>query len=660
MAHRAGESEHERLFERLLAANPPAFALLHRPDTAGRERLDVLAGTVSEVDDLASLPLVDREEGAHHQLLAMVPYRQISERGFACHDDGAPIIAMSVDDQADMPVAEAVRRLPDLPISLTDSGFDVDDESYAEIVRTVIRDEIGQGAGSNFVVKRSFTATIEDYSPRVALALFRRLLESELGAYWTFVVHTGSRTFVGATPERHVSLVDGTAVMNPISGTLRYPSSGPTPEGVMEFLADTKEAEELYMVVDEELKMMAKVCDAGGRVEGPYLKEMARLAHTEYLIEGRSSRDVREVLRETMFAPTVTGSPLENACRVLARHEPVGRGYYSGAIALIGRDDAGRHTLDSSILIRTADIDASGLMRIGVGATLVRHSDPESEVEETHAKAAGLLAATGMADAASRGRRPAGAAPAEPIGDHPGVRAALARRNDRVARFWLAREADRVRHHAEQAGTRIFVVDAEDAFTAMLGHQLRALGTEVRIRPYHQVTDADLDGADIVVVGPGPGDPLDGDDPKIATLRGITRRLRDGDTPFLSVCLGHQVLAHSLGFPVMRKSVPSQGLQREIDLFGRPEHVGFYNTFTARAASDQVHHPGTLSTLLASRDPHTGEVHALRGPGFASAQFHPESLLTQHGPDILTDMLGWAESSHPRHDAPALAAATTR
>ncbi|CDI94972.1 phenazine biosynthesis protein PhzE [Pseudomonas aeruginosa PA38182] len=78
----------------------------------------------------------------------------------------------------------------------------------------------------------------------------------------------------------------------------------------MEFLDNRKEADELYMVVDEELKMMARICEDGGRVLGPYLKEMAHLAHTEYFIEGQTSRDVREVLRETLFAPTVTGSPV--------------------------------------------------------------------------------------------------------------------------------------------------------------------------------------------------------------------------------------------------------------------------------------------------------------------------------------------------------------
>ncbi|GAA3067177.1 hypothetical protein GCM10020000_59320 [Streptomyces olivoverticillatus] len=171
-------------------------------------------------------------------------------------------------------------------------------------------------------------------------------------------------------------MTGGTVVMNPISGTYRYPAEGPTAEGLLAFLHDRKEVEELSMVVDEELKMMCTVGDMGGVVVGPRLREMAHLAHTEYELRGRSSLDVREVLRETMFAATVTGSPVQNACRVIERYEPGGRGYYAGALALIGRDAGGAQTLDSPILIRTADIDRHGRLRVAVGATLVRRSDP--------------------------------------------------------------------------------------------------------------------------------------------------------------------------------------------------------------------------------------------------------------------------------------------
>src|SRR5262249_17271200 len=159
---------------------------------------------------------------------------------------------------------------------------------------------------------------------------------------WTFAVHTPERTLVGASPEVHVRMAGGTVVMNPISGTYRYPAQGPSAASLLEFLNDPKEAEELTMVVDEELKMMATVCPPrGGVVGGPRLKEMAHLAPTEYELRGRSAMDVRQVLRETLFAATVTGSPVQNACRVIERHEPGGRGYYGGALALIGRDAGG-------------------------------------------------------------------------------------------------------------------------------------------------------------------------------------------------------------------------------------------------------------------------------------------------------------------------------
>ncbi|ARZ68892.1 hypothetical protein SMD11_3252 [Streptomyces albireticuli] len=608
--------------DRVLAGDAPAFALIHRPDATGPGSLDVLLGDVSAPRTLAGIPLPDGPAAPGHEVLAVVPYRQIAERGFACADDGTPLLAMTVTGQALVGVAEVLARIPDVPLTLTGEHFDVDDDAYARTVRRVVADEIGEGTGANFVIKRSFTADISGYSPAHALTFFRRLLERESGAYWTFLVHTGDRTLVGATPERHISVADGRAVMNPISGTYRYPAAGPSLPEVMDFLADRKETDELYMVVDEELKMMARICDGGGRVVGPYLKEMARLAHTEYLIEGRTGRDPREILRETMFAPTVTGSPLESACRVIDRYEETGRGYYSGVLALIGRDAAGQRVLDSAILIRTADIDRGGRVRIGVGATLVRHSDPDSEVLETRAKAAGLLSAL-KDDGGGR------------FGRHPSVRAALAERNTGIAGFWLAPDTERARTVPLLDGRRVLVVDAEDTFTSMIDHQLRAMGLTVTVRRFDEPYS--FDGHDLVVMGPGPGDPREAGHPKIAHLDAAIGTLLDRRRPFLAVCLSHQVLSLRLGFPLHRRDVPNQGVQRGIDLFGSPERVGFYNTFAARSEADRA--VTAAGELEVSRDPRTGEIHALRGAHFASVQFHAESVLTQDGPRITGALL---------------------
>ncbi|WP_213450428.1 anthranilate synthase family protein [Rhizomonospora bruguierae] len=615
------------LLARVLAQPPSAFALLYRPEAASRDELEVVVGQVSTPDTLAGIPLppAGHTPGAEprHDALVLIPYRQIAERRFSCVDDGTPLVALSVTEQGSLPLSDALRLLPDVPTRLSNGRFDVADDDYAATVREVIDLQIGTGEGANFVIKRTYRADIDGYTLASALAFFRRLVQRESGAYWTYLVHTGDRTLVGATPERHISVRDGTAVMNPISGTYRYPPSGPALPELLDFLADRKETDELYMVVDEELKMMARVCDNGGRVRGPYLKEMARLAHTEYLIEGRTGRDPRTVLRETMFAPTVTGSPLESAFRVIRRYEPEGRGYYGGVVALIGRDATGGDVLDSAIAIRTADIDHRGHLRIGVGATLVRHSDPVSEVAETRAKAAGLLAAL---EAGGAGR----------FGRHPQVRAALERRNHGIADFWLNDIGARTRPAPRLAGRRVLVIDAEDAFTSMMDHQMRALGMSVTVRRYDQPYD--LDGPDLVVLGPGPGDPRADGHHKIDRLRAAARALLARRRPFLAVCLSHQVLCTQLGFALRRREIPNQGVQREIDLFGAPERVGFYNTFAAIGDADRVEIDG-VGPVEVSRDARTGEVHALRGEFFATIQFHAESVLSVDGERILGDLM---------------------
>ncbi|OLF09588.1 anthranilate synthase family protein [Actinophytocola xanthii] len=625
---------------RALASAPgQAFALLHRPEATGAGRLELLLGEASTARCLADLPVPAAPgHGARHDLLAVVPYRQLTERGFACHDDGEPILTLRVRRCQRLDRADVLRCLPDIPVSVRDGRFDLDDDAYAEVVRRVLAEEIGRGEGANFVIRREFLATLDDYSVATALSVFRRLLAVEPGAYWIFCVHLGSRTFLGATPERHVSLAAGELVMNPVSGTYRYPPSGPQLAEVVRFLRDRKETDELYMVVDEELKMMAALCEGGGRVRGPFLKQLARVAHTEYLITGNSGADVREILRQTMFAPTVTGSPLENACRVIARHEPTGRGYYSGVLALLGRDASGGPALDSAVLIRTADLDAGGRLRLGVGATLVRESDPRSEAAETRAKAGALLAALGIGEP---GHRAAPGRTALAIGDHPLVRSALGRRNANLARFWVDPGQGRTGRQRlvvpRLLGRRVLVVDAEDTFTAMLAHQLAALGTTVTVRSCHRRPE--LTGFDLVVLGPGPGDPRDRRLPTVAALHGMVEELLAAGTSFLAVCLAHQVLCSALGLPLVRRERPHQGVQREIDLFGRAERVGFYNSFAAVGDRSTLVRSAATGPVELSRDPVDGQVHALRAARFASTQFHPESVLTRHGPEILAGLL---------------------
>ncbi|WNE96066.1 anthranilate synthase family protein [Streptomyces luomodiensis] len=636
---------------RLLSDDAPPFALLHRR-TPGRasDTVEVLLGPVTEVERLTDIPLPTGapEDGAPVvDALALVPFRQIRERGFEVRDDGTPLAVLRPRETVELPLAEALEALPAHRVRVEDGAFDVADDAYADIVRRVIENEIGTGEGANFVIRRTFRGEIPGFGSSDALALFRRLLAGERGAYWTYVVRLpDGRTLVGASPEVHVRVSGGTVVMNPISGTYRYPEGGPSTAGLLEFLHDRKEVEELSMVVDEELKMMCTVGDMGGTVIGPRLREMAHLAHTEYELRGRSSLDVREVLRETMFAATVTGSPVQNACRVIERYEPLGpdgaaRGYYAGALALIGRDGGGAQTLDSPILIRTADIDAAGSLKVAVGATLVRHSDPRGEVAETHAKAAGVLTALGVRPAPVR---PEARDPRPRLADDPRVRAALDARRADLAPFWLRMQqtpSSADGSLGRKLSGHALVIDGEDTFTAMLAHLLRTSGLTVTVRRYDEpgLREAALAHQGPVVLGPGPGDPGDTTDPKMRFLRALTAELVAGHRHgLLGVCLGSELIAAELGLEIVRKAVPFQGAQERIDFFGREETVGFYNTFTARcdeAAETEL----AMHRVELSRDPVTGDVHALRGPGFAGVQFHPESVLSRDGAALVAELL---------------------
>ena len=633
-----------------LAARGVPFALIAR-DAA---TVELLTGDVVDVELLADIPLTG-SDGTPQEVLALVPFRQVRERGFECHDDGAPLRCLVVRDRAVIDRRDALEQLPSAPIALTDAGFDIADEDYAQIVRRVIADEIGLGEGANFVIRRDFTAGVDTDAATAALTWFRALLEHERGAYWTFAVVTPGHVAVGASPEAHVSARDGIVTMNPISGTFRHPEGGATVEALTEFLESTKETEELFMVVDEELKMMSAVCSDGGRITGPHLKEMSRLTHTEYVLRGRSRLDPRDILRETMFAPTVTGSPMQNACTVITRHETTPRGYYSGVAALFTpRTDAilageSTHDLDAPILIRTAYLQG-GRLRVPVGATLVRHSDPYGEVSETHGKAAGVLGAIG---AVPRGRQaephPVGAADAidedapsaeaRPLADDPDIATLLASRNARLASFWLNPQ-DALAAGGPFQGRSAIVVDAEDRFTTMLAHQLRHLGLAVRIVSWSDITDEQIDGAELIVSGPGPGDPRDPSTPRMRRMREVVARRRDSGRPLLAVCLSHQILARTFGIELAPLDAPHQGLQKKVDVFGVPASIGFYNTFTARVPAGTT----VVGEAEVAADPFTGDVYALRGPGFASVQGHLESILSRDGMTTLERLVSTALS----------------
>jgi len=592
-------------------------------------RVCLCTGRVTRSRSLDALPVHHGAPGRETlDSVSLIPFPQARERGLPVHDAGEEIVTLHVEHHEEYPLEQVLAALPHVPVALDEPTFDSTSAEYEETIRRIIDDEIGRGQGANFVIARRCRARLSDPSPEHLLSIFRSLLVNEHGTYWTFAFGDGQRFVLGATPERHVSLRAGAVMMNPISGTFRKRAGQPLEDQAAEllrFLEDEKEVFELFMVTDEELKIMCEICDRGGAIVGPLLKEMSRLIHTEYVLLGDSSWPTAEILRHSMFAPTVTGSPVMSAFRVIQRYETESRGYYGATIALVGRDAAGATTLDAPITIRTMEVDRDGQLTIRVGATLVRGSDPASEVAETEAKIAGVLEAI----------RASGSAPTPPVRlldvvDNEQVQILLQRRNLYLSRFWFEPQSPNYNAVPELVGKTVTIVDAEDGFSRMLGRMIAQMGGHAKVVGFADFSDDDA--ADITIAGPGPGDPRSATDPKMLRMAAIITRLRAAGRPLFCECLSHQILCHTLGLRLVAKTVPFQGTQQIIDLFGRPERVGFYNTFVALAEAP-------VEGLEIVADPVTREVHALRGPGLYSAQFHAESILTPRGYEIVRDAL---------------------
>ncbi|MFA7681674.1 MAG: chorismate-binding protein [Candidatus Peribacteraceae bacterium] len=588
----------------------------------------MLSGPVISCDRVEDIPrrtCLSRGEDVLCDTVGVIPFSQIRELGYEAKEDDAEIRCMQVMEQTRVEIGDLFVAIPNEPIK-TENGCDFEDsdEEYAAAVRKVIEEEIGEGNACNVVVSSNAIGNIVEMSPLKALNIFKRILRDEFGAYMTFFFFDGERYHIGASPERNVTVAGGIVALNPISGTYRKEDGKIDREDFIKFLRDPKEINELFMCMDEELKQMAVMSEKGGRIIGPLLKEMSHLVHTEYVLEGHSDTDPLQQLRASMHAPTVTGSPMKSACRIINENERDPREYYAGEFFITYFGEDGDECLDSTIMIRSMAIMPNGRTVIRVGASIVRDSKPEDEAKERRSKAASVMSA--LADSASEVPHPQ----LPSIMDEE-IERILAERNERLNRFLFEDQEYVDNTVPELQGKTITIIDNEDGFSHMLRHMIEAAGAQANVVSYKDFDEAE-DNADVVIVGPGPGNPLNEEDEKMQILAKTTAALRENDRTFLSVCLGHQDVCRQLGFEIIKKEEPSQGMQKPINFFGRQEDVGFYNTFAAINAR-------SVDGVDASFDESTGEIYALRGEHFSSFQFHPESILSQNGFTILTEEL---------------------
>ena len=184
----------------------------------------------------------------------------------------------------------------------------------------------------------------------------------------------------------------------------------------------------------------------------------------------------------------------------------------------------------------------------------------------------------------------------------------------------------------------VLLVDNYDSFTYNLYQYLGELGAEVRVVRNDELTAeaAIALSPDRIVISPGPGTP----DQAGITLDLIRRAA--GRIPVLGVCLGHQALGQAFGGDVRRAPKLMHGKTSEIHHDGRGVFAGLPVPFTAtRYHSLVVDRDSVPACLEVSAWTEEGTVMGLRHREHAleGVQFHPESILTTVGKDLLRNFL---------------------
>jgi len=188
---------------------------------------------------------------------------------------------------------------------------------------------------------------------------------------------------------------------------------------------------------------------------------------------------------------------------------------------------------------------------------------------------------------------------------------------------------------------RVAVIDNYDSFTYNLVQHLAELGAEPVVFRNDAVDVAALREFDALVVSPGPGTPADAGI-SVAAIRELS-----GTMPILGVCLGHQALAEAFGGRVVRHH-PVHGKTSEVRHDGGTPFAGLPERFDAtRYHSLVVERDSLPSELLVSAWTDDGVVMGLRHrrqPTYG-VQFHPESVLTVEGKNLLRNFLGETEEA---------------
>ncbi|MBT9171680.1 MAG: Aminodeoxychorismate/anthranilate synthase component 2 [Syntrophomonadaceae bacterium] len=185
----------------------------------------------------------------------------------------------------------------------------------------------------------------------------------------------------------------------------------------------------------------------------------------------------------------------------------------------------------------------------------------------------------------------------------------------------------------------LLVIDNYDSFTYNLVQYLGELGASVRVFRNNRLTAEEVLrlAPGRIIISPGPGTP-DGAGISMEVIRACAGRI-----PILGICLGHQCLGQVFGGRIVRAERLVHGKTSAIYHYGKGVFAGLPSPFDATRYHSLLVERHTLPDCLEiTAETEAGEIMGLRHktiPWLEGVQFHPESILTAHGMELLASFL---------------------
>ena len=226
-----------------------------------------------------------------------------------------------------------------------------------------------------------------------AVDIYRRLRSANPAPFAGLLTLAPEQAIISSSPERLVEVRAGRVRARPIAGTSpRSIDSAQDQAWSQALLRHPKERAEHVMLVDLERNDIGRVCTPGSVQVSEFmvLESYTHVHHIVSGIEGRLRPGVTpgQVIRAVFPGGTITGCPKVRTMQIIAELEQTERSAYTGSMGYLNHDG----DMDLNILIRTL-IQNRRQLRARAGGGIVADSDPQRELDETRAKAKGLLAA---------------------------------------------------------------------------------------------------------------------------------------------------------------------------------------------------------------------------------------------------------------------------